>query len=179
MNESKISVRYAKALLSFAKENNATKSIKNDVELIDETCHIATDFTQVLENPVVTSSQKQNLLHQIFGAKINPITIKFLDLILKNKRETYLRDITRVFLDFYRKEKGIKKAVLTTAKPISKEMIAKIKSMLTINFKTQIELSEKQDAKIIGGFLIRVEDQQIDSSVASKLKKIKQKIITN
>lgn len=173
MNESKISVRYAKALLSFAKENNSIESIKNDIKLIDETCHIATDFNQVLENPVVTSSQKQNLLYKIFADKVNPITIKFLNLILKNKREVYLRDITRVFLDFYRKEKGIKKAVLTTSKPVSTEMIAKIKTMLTINFKTQIELSEKQDNKIIGGFLLRVEDQQIDSSVASKLKKMK------
>ena len=47
---------------------------------------------------------------------------------------------------------------------------------LSNKFEGQLQLTEKVDASLIGGFIVKIGNQQIDSSVASKLKKLRQEL---
>ena len=43
----------------------------------------------------------------------------------------------------------------------------------------KVELSEKVDPDLIGGYILRIADQQIDESIQSKLNNIKVKFSSN
>ena len=46
-------------------------------------------------------------------------------------------------------------------------------------FRVQIELKEQVNPSIIGGFMLRIEDQQINASIRSQLNKIKRELINS
>ena len=179
MDESKISVRYAKALLNLAKEKQVAESVKVDMEMIYHLFETMPRFNQVLKSPVVGAKEKIKLFEDVFAGNINPMTYSFLMMLITNKRETYLKDITRNFHATYRKEAGYKAAKLTSAIEIDPATVEQFRSLIRKHFETEVDLSCKVDPKLIGGFVLQVEDQQIDASVAAKLNKLRRELLTN
>jgi F-type H+-transporting ATPase subunit delta len=104
MNQSKITVRYAKAFIALGKEKNFLPEFHQDAELVASVCSSSTDFILLLESPVIKTSQKINAIQKVFSGKVNDLTLKFLMLIAQNKREIYIPGIFRNFLDYYRKD---------------------------------------------------------------------------
>lgn len=176
MNYSKISIRYSKALFELAKEKNLIEEIKSDVKLIYDSFAVP-EFSILLNSPIVKNSVKFEIIKKIFSNNLNSLTFSFLKMIIDNKRENHLNDISRNFLDFYKKDKGIKTSVFTTAADIDKDLMESIKKVIKDVFNSEIELNHIIDNEILGGFVLRVEDQQIDSSVSSKLRTLKRNLI--
>ncbi len=177
MNHSKISVRYAKALFLLAKEEGLIDKIKNDIVFVKLISETVDEFSLLIESPVVGSKQKKIALKAIFEKSVNKITLDFLNLVVDNKRELFINDMCRNFLDLVRKNKGIKLANFITASQVDSELLNKVKALSEDYFKTKIELSSEVDKKLIGGYVLRVDDKQFDASVESKLKKIKRELL--
>lgn len=177
MDQSKINVRYAKAFFTLAKEKGLTLELRKDAGLISSVCESSSDFKLLLESPVIKTSQKSEAIRRIFEGKIHALSINFLLLIAENKRENYIPGIFRYLEDLYRREEGIKSAVLTSAQPLNEPLVAQIKEILEKEFKSKVELSQKVDQKLIGGFVLRVEDKQYDASLSTQLKKIREQLL--
>ena len=179
MEQSAITVRYAKAFFSLAKEKNLQENLKSDIELIFSICENSSDFILLLESPVVATLKKVELFTLIFSGKIHDYTLSFLKLIAENKRETYIPGICRNFLSFIRKDQNIKTAVLTTASEIGADTVKKVEALMEKELGAKIELSTKVNSNIVGGMILRLDDKQCDASVATQLKKIKQTLLEN
>lgn len=177
MNDSTIRVRYAKAFFSVAKEKNMIKTLRTDIEKVLVVCKQSAEFNHLLESPVVSTSKKLELINELFKKEINEVTLNFLLLITKNKREIYIPGICRNFLELIKKDQNIRSAVITTATEIDKNTIDKIETFMGKELNATIELSSKIDPEIIGGLILRIDDKQFDSSVDTKLKKIKQHLL--
>ena len=107
MNESKISVRYAKALFLLGKEKNMLDTIVTDMTLVDELCNTVKDFWLMVESPVVKTSQKRKAVKLVLADKLDAISLNFMDMVFQNHREIFIKDMVRNFLDLCRKDKGI------------------------------------------------------------------------
>ena len=179
MDESKISVRYAKALLSLSKEKQVSEAVRIDMEMIHQLFETMPKFNEMLVSPVIGMKEKRELFESVFAKAINPLTYSFLLLLITNNREAYLKDITRNFHETYRKEAGYKVAKLVSAIEIDPVTIEQFRALIRNHFKTEVDLTCAVDAKLIGGFILQVEDQQIDASVAAKLKKLKKELLAS
>jgi len=177
MDQSKINVRYAKALFTLAKEKGLTTELRRDAGLIADVCATSTDFNLLLDSPVVKASNKIKLIRSIFQDRINVYSLNFLILITENKRERYIPGIFRNLEDLYRQEEGVKTAVLTSSQPLNDSIILQVKQILEKEFKSKVELSQKVNPELIGGFVLRVGDQQYDASIITQLKKIKEQLL--
>jgi F-type H+-transporting ATPase subunit delta len=179
MNESKISVRYAKALYDLAKEDKKHDAVKNDMDTVITCYRESEEFKNFIQSPVLKESVKINLLKSIFRGKVSDLSMSLFDLLVKNKRESYLPFIALNYLHFYKEDLGIKEAVLITAVPLDKNFRENFLKYLNKKLKTKIEMAEKVDTGIIGGFKLKIEDQQIDASIASHLNRIKKELINS
>lgn len=177
MDQSKITVRYAKAFFSLATEKNLLDELKKDMDLIGQLAKSSSDFILLLESPVIKTSQKIKLLKTIFKGKVHELTINFLVLIAENKREVHIPGICRNFSDLYRKKQGIKRATITSAITLQKDIISQIKEKLENGFNAKVELSERVNEDLIGGFVLRIDDRQIDASIATQLRKVREKLL--
>jgi F-type H+-transporting ATPase subunit delta len=173
MNESKIAVRYAKALFLLALEKNILEQVRTDMESVNQAIKDFDQFGFYLKSPVVKSKQKFKLVEEVFRGKIDDTSLNFMGLLIQNKREIYLEDITRRFIDIYCTYKGIKSATITTASHLDESIKLKLKALLSSTYKTEIELQVQEEPSIIGGFILKIGDQQYDASIASGLKRMK------
>ncbi|RXQ94997.1 ATP synthase F1 subunit delta [Ancylomarina salipaludis] len=177
MNESKISVRYAKALFQLGKEKSMLDTIVADMKLVGELCNTVKDFWLMIESPVIKTSQKRKTVKLILSDKLDALTLNFLDMVFQNRREIFMKDMVRNFLALCRKDQGIVSAKLTTAVQIDEEGKTKLGEMLKQAFNLKIELEEVLDKDIIGGFILRVDDQELDTSVSTQLNRIKRALV--
>jgi len=177
MSLSAIRVRYAKAFYAIAKEQNMLGILKTDIQQVANICSQSAEFIELLETPVIKTSKKINLITSIFSSKVNPLTLKFLTLITENKRESEIPSICRNFIDLTRKDLNIKSATLVTATEIGSELTTKIQLKIAKELQATIELTKQVNPNIIGGLILRVDDKQYDSSIATQLKKIKQQLL--
>lgn len=175
---SKAAKRYAKALLSFAIEQKELETVAGEMKLIADTCSTSPDLVMLLKSPVVKTEKKRTILNTIFAGKIGAITLKFLELVTQKKREDQLPEIANAFQQIYREHKGIVTAEIITAVPLGEEGKRKALAFIT-NLYDKVELTEKVDKELIGGFIIRVGDKQYDESVARKLNNLKREFSKN
>ncbi len=175
MNDSKISVRYSKAIFESAVEKNILDKVNQDMVFISEICKFP-EMKDLLMSPVIFPSRKKEILHKMFEGNVEKITLSLLDLVVTNGRESYIPAITRVFVHETMKYRGITKSSLTTAVKVDSSVKKQISDMIEQVFRTKVELEETIDTDIIGGFILRVDDNLIDASLKSKLRKIKKEL---
>jgi len=176
MNESQISVRYAKALFQSASEKKILDQVYKDMELVSDTCKLD-DFQYMLAVPTLQVSQKVKVVGSIFSKVLSETSLSMINLVIKNKREVYLAGIARNFSDLYRKDQGIRSASLVTAIPVDDEAIKGIREMIKKAYNSEVELTASVDEDVIGGFVLTIEDMQYDASVASNLRKMKKQLL--
>lgn len=177
MDESAISMRYARAFFTLGKEKNLLSVIKNDMELLSAAIIQSNEFNLMLKSPVIKTSEKIRLLRHLFEEAVNPFTINLLELVLHHKRELFLSSICRNVLAFIRQEKNIKSAVLTTAVEIDSQTLKLAEKCLEKELGTTVELRGKVNRQLIGGLILSIDDKQYDASIATQLKKIRKKLI--
>lgn len=177
MNESLITVRYVKALYELALESKLLEEVEKDMLSLQSVINESKEFNDFIKIPTIKISEKLKMIDTLFKGKLNKISIQFLHLLIKNNREIYLKRICLHFISYYKQNQGIKEAVITTAIPLSETHKNEIYAFITKKFKVNIELTEKVDPSIIGGFVLRIGDQQINASIHAQLNKIRRELI--
>jgi F-type H+-transporting ATPase subunit delta len=178
MNHSKIAVRYSRALFESVLEKKILDKVYQDMIFISEVCKMP-EMKELLESPIIIPSKKSKILYNVLGVNIEKITFSLIEMVVKNSRESFIPSIARDFIHETKEYKGITESVLTTAVKIDPKVKQQIIDFISQTFKTKVELSEVVDKDIVGGFILRVEDNYIDASVKNKLRKIEKALLGN
>ena len=173
MAETKVAKRYAKSLIDLAIEQNIVDEISRDMESVLNTIRMNRQLALFFKSPIIHTDKKDAVLKAVFEGRIHKMILTFFNIITRKKREYYIEDITAAFIELYKEYRNIQSAVLITAvkadEAVKKEMLALI-AKTTSN---TIELKEKIDPSIIGGFILRWGDRQVDTSVTRKLHELR------
>ncbi len=173
-----IAIRYAKAFLLKGKEEGILDELNRDAEFLKRSFEQHEILYEVLSQPTIAISKKTEIVDNVYSTRLNPATLDFLKLIIKNRREPYLKAIIRNFFDLYNKEKGIKYAILTTVVELGKKEQESVKEFIKKNFDAnEIKLELQVDESIMGGFIIQIKDQLFDVSVRRQLDTIRKNFL--
>jgi F-type H+-transporting ATPase subunit delta len=175
MKGTKAASRYAKALLELAVENNKVDAVLNDMKYLSLVSGDSREFQLLVQSPIVNSDKKIAIFRELFG-QFQEISSKFIELITKKGREVLLFEIASSFESQVNKHKGITPMTITSAVPLSESAKNKIVSKVQGIVSGTFEITEKIDPTLIGGFIVRMDDKQIDASVSSQLDNLKQRL---
>jgi F-type H+-transporting ATPase subunit delta len=180
MVDSRAASRYAKSLLGLAIEQKALDNVHNDMLLFSKVVDENKGFALMLRNPVIAHDKKAEILSKIFKGKVHNLTMTFFNIITRKNREPLLPSIAREFHTQFNEFRGISKATVTSAVPLDDKLRGEFHTLVKkYSNKTQVELIEKVDPTMIGGFVLNVGDRQIDASIKNKLKALKVKFSQN
>jgi F-type H+-transporting ATPase subunit delta len=172
--------RYVKSLIDLSVEQNVLEQVHNDMLLFSKVVNDSSAFALMLKSPVINHDQKRAVLEGLFSKKVNKLTMAFLDIITRKNREPLLPAIAREFHNSYNEFKGIRKATVTTAVPLDAKLRGEFETLVkSYSDKKQVELIEKVDPEMIGGFVLNIADKQVDASIKNKLKALKVKFSQN
>ena len=97
-------------------------------------------------------------------------------MITKNRRERLITEIAQSFIDQLKELRGIFPISITSAIPLDLKTKEVIVSKISSSIKGKLEVEELIDKNLVGGFIVRMGDKQIDASVASQLNRLKQEL---
>jgi F-type H+-transporting ATPase subunit delta len=180
MQDTKAGIRYAKSLFKLAQERNEVELVSADMALIDKTIHENPELRSMLKSPIIKSDKKASIIRSIFSANIGTTTSAFLELIIKKRREMYTDAIARQFVILHLENNGIEEALLTTAFKIDDSFRQRILDLVVKHSKNnKVELQERIDPSIIGGFVLRFGDNQIDTSIEREIELLRREFDKN
>jgi len=174
MQQSRVTIRYAKALLYLAIEQNSLEQTYSDILLLESTCFKSKELTLLLKSPIVKTDKKQAILNKIFSEKLNKLSLAFINIIVNKKREGQLYLIAKRFVNLYKAHNKIETATVTTAVEIDENLRHEVLRFIKTHGEKKIDLTEKIDKNIIGGAIIRMGDKQLDVSVSKVIHELKQ-----
>ena len=179
MADSKVARRYAKSLLGLASERNITDKVFADMQLISSACHANRDLALLMKNPIVSTDKKDAVIKGVFGNKVDALTMSFMDLMTRKGRESYLMGIAQEYINIYKDSIGVKVAHVTTATPLDAATREQVLAIISKTKGINIELVETVNKDLIGGFILRMGDEQYDASVTKKLRQWKNQFDDN
>lgn len=170
--------RYAQAILNLAQQQNATEEIYNHSKTILSILKSNRDFYNFLKSPLIKSDKKEKIIRQIFEKHLHIVLIQLISILCRKRREAIFPEILEAILVEYKKRNNIITAQLVSAFKFDDELKKLLLEKIRIWKKTdRVELNEITDETIIGGFILKTQDEQIDTSIQSQLNKLYQSFI--
>jgi F-type H+-transporting ATPase subunit delta len=178
MKGSRAAIRYAKAIISLAKDKKLTEEVNRDMSLINKTVNENPELSRFLKSPVVKDKMKKNALLEIFKS-VNGITLGLFNILLENNRIDLLPLVALKYRDLYNELNGIQIARVTTAIPLTPALEMKIQQKVRELTGNEAEIKNIIDESIIGGFVLRVGDIQYNGSVQAQLTNLRRELKNN
>ncbi len=173
MSHTLIAQRYARAIFELALEMNLVEQVRNDMETILSVCETSKDFDLMLRSPVIRAEKKQKVVKAIFGDKVGELSMRYMGIIIRKKREEYLRYIAGEFISIYKKFKNIFTVHFQSASAITDEIRRKVVELLEKQTGGSIELVEEVKKELVGGFVLSYDDYKYDASIAYQLRRLR------
>lgn len=178
MAGTRAAIRYAKAVLRLANDQNSAELVNDDMKLIAKTIADNEGLLQMLRSAVVKTDLKKAVLNQVFP-DINALSSGLFDVLISNKRLSVLGDVASKYNDLHDASIGKEKATVITAVPLTAELELKVLAKIKELTNKAVELENIVDESILGGFVLRIGDKQYNASIANQLNKLKREFTLN
>jgi F-type H+-transporting ATPase subunit delta len=165
---------YAQALFDLAKSENALDAVESGLRSVAQLANENQDFARFLRSPVINAEAKASALDAVLAqARPHPTVANFLRVIARNGRLFALPAIVKAFSDLAARERGEATADVTSAAPLSATQLQSLADTLKAKIGKTVTLTQHVDPSLIGGLVVKVGSQMIDSSLKTKLAAMK------
>lgn len=173
-----IAGRYAQALLRFASSNGEEDVVYSQVKELVEHFKANPSIKKELDSPILSAKVKLAVLYNGVKGDICRSLGEFLSLTARHGREKFIIFMLHSFIGMYERKHGIASVVLTTAVPADDATMQGIASMVKEKTgSSSVRMESNVDEKLIGGFVLRIADMQMDASVATQLKGLQETLL--
>lgn len=177
MSSFNIATRYATALMNLASEKGILSEIFADMELVRSGISSSKELKVMLKSPIIKLDQKKEVLRQIFEDKITKVSSEFIQFVITKNRENFLYDILLRFKDLYNDKINRVEAKVVSSIELSDNQKRILQTSLEDFTKKEVISTYSIDDSIIGGFIVRINDTVLDSSVKQQLSKLRKKLL--
>ena len=179
MLTSKVAKRYAQGLLDFTQESGNTEAVFSEMKDIVKIMKESKDLNAFFATPFIDYKKKTAAAGEVFK-NFSPVSKNLINLVIRQGRETHLKDIAQEFINKVEDMQGIQRVTLTSAAALTQKNLDEIfRSSKMVDTSRNFDLTTNIDPDLIGGYILRVGDQQIDASVRTKLSNIKKEFQLN
>lgn len=179
MSEFRVSSRYAKSLIDLSKEKGLLDIVKEDMNLLIHVCEQNKAFADALNSPIIGHDRKLSILTAVFQGKVNALSLSFIKIVSRKGRENILFNIAKEFIAQYNRMFNIEMATVYTASALTSNLYEDFAHVVRKNTGKEVQIETKIDPRLIGGYILRVGDLQIDESIKTMLQKLKTKFKDN
>ena len=173
------SKKWAKALIELVLEDESIsrENVLSDLRSVEETFKASQELSDVINNPSVSTEEKQIVICKLFQDKVLPIVYNFLFALNLKKRINLIGEITDEFEKELEELKNIVRVDITSAIDLSDDKKEDIKHRVAEKLQKDIKVSWGVDTDIIAGLIFNINDTVVDNSIKHKLDKLSESII--
>ena len=174
-----VSKKWAKALIELVQEDESISkdNVLSDLKNIAETFKSSQELSDVVNNPSVSTEEKQIVICKLFQDKVLPIVYNFLFVLNLKKRINLINEIVDEFELELEELKNIVRVNITSAIDLDDVRKNEIKARIQDKLHKDIKVNWGVDTDIIAGLIFNINDTVIDNSIKHKLDKLSVSII--
>lgn len=177
MISSRISKRYAKALLSLGQEDGNYMAYGKDLNEFGAFCSKNEEFLKVIANQIFSVEERKKVLDAVLAkSTFAGLTQNFLRLLLDKNRIGAIQEISAYYAKLTDEISNITRAEILTAKPLKEEARDRLGTALEGLTGKKVNIEVKEDASLIGGLVVRIGDLLLDGSVKAQLEGLKESL---
>ena len=169
---------YARSLLELAEDQHSAEAIGEELNQIGQVLEANPVFVQFLADPGISVDERGKTLLQTFGGKVLPLMQSFLGVLNQKSKTSLLGQIVPAYGDLYDQKHGKIEVDVTVAQKLSPEEVENVRQRVGAALKKDAVIHTYVDESIIGGMVLRVQDQLIDASVRGQLQSMKDQILS-
>ena len=173
-----IARRYAQALKEEADGLDSIERVDEDVALIRDSLASSRELNQFFESPVISREKKASVVNELFGERVEKITLQFLLLMIEKRREQIFPEVVRAYQALRDDQLGLVNVAVRVAAELGEaeeaELIATIEKMIS----KKVRLETLVDETLLGGLIVRVGDTVYDGSFANQLQALRDRLET-
>jgi F-type H+-transporting ATPase subunit delta len=172
MNVTLIAERYAKAWFDMAVEKGVLEEVRSDAIRLEVLIRESKPLKLFLRAPIINPGKKRSVLDSILKG-FNPVTIAFVNLLVRKRREAVIPEVVAQFIEQYNLLKNIIVLKVKTAAPMTDDLRSQFLSVMAKYTESNIEITEAVDESVIGGFVLEWDDKQYDASIQKQIERMK------
>lgn len=166
--------RYANALFDLATENKSVANTGDALQSFLAIVESSDDLQRLMRSPVFKTEDQMAAIDALATkAKISGLALNFLKLMGKNRRLAAVPGAIAGYQALVAKSRGEVTAEVTSAEKLSPKQITDLKAALKASIGSDVQLSTKIDASILGGLIVKVGSRMVDNSLQTKLQNLK------
>jgi F-type H+-transporting ATPase subunit delta len=172
--------RYARALLDVAtKESVDLEAIARELDEFNAFLKEEPALQRLMLNPAVPAPRKRSTMDEIMRrSAFTPVVSKLLILLAERDRLALLSDLAATYHDLLAQRQNVVRAEVMSAEPLSRDRIDAIEKKLAAVTGRRVSMKTSVDKDMIGGIVARVGGTIYDASIATQLKKIRERLTT-
>ena len=168
--------RYAQAVYQIATEKNNIEQWVEDLSILSAST-LDPDFLAFVNSPNVGNEKKTSLIKDVFSGHVNVDAMNLCCLLSLRNSVSILPKIADYVQEFLDADKGIERAEIVTAVQLTKQQREKIKEYVSSIVGKELTLTNRVEADILGGFLVRVGDRVMDGSLRTRIEDMKREVV--
>ncbi len=170
---STIAERYAGALFELAKAGSEVEKAETQLGRFLDALHNSPDLKRFVRSPVFSGGdQLQGLTSVLKAFGIDGLARDFLLVLARNRRLFAVESVILSFKRLAAKERGEVEAEVVSAHPLTDDQAKDLTETLRQKFGKSPKLTVTVDQKLLGGLILKVGSQMIDTSLRTKLKNL-------
>jgi F-type H+-transporting ATPase subunit delta len=171
--QSTVAERYAGAFFELAREKNSVESIERSLDTFLSLLRDSADLRRFVLSPMFSSAEQQQGLSAVLkSAGIDGLPRDFLLVLARNRRLFAVENVIKAYKALSAKERGEVEAEVVSAVPLTKAQAQDLTDTLRQKLGKTPKLVQAVDPKLLGGLIVRVGSQMIDTSLRTKLKNL-------
>ena len=169
--------RYASAIFELALETKGLDKVESDLDVVANIYESNEDFRKVVKSAIFSREQQVGVIRALGKkVKLSDLTINSICLMAQKRRLFSVESMVEHFKRLASAYRGEIKVNITSASKLSKSQEEEIRNFFEEETKSSVILNIEQDETLIGGLLIKVGSNLIDSSIRSQLINVENKM---
>lgn len=169
--------RYAQALFDLAKEKGLLDQVDRELAMVVEMIDTNRQLKAVVNDVLLAPDVKSDLFQKLFNGKISTLVMNFLLLTVRKRREGYIPQMYRAYLDLANEARGIVEVEVRSAVALPEETVRTLETKLVTKLGRQVKFQTQVAPELLGGLVVRVGDTLMDGSVKTRLNRMRDRLI--
>jgi F-type H+-transporting ATPase subunit delta len=170
-------VAYATALIELANERQLTQPIADELGGLRDVLAANPSFRAFLADPSIGDTERAGVLKRVFSGKITPLLEHFLEVLTSRRKIGGIEQIADAYDDLLEQQQGKVEVDVTVAQKLSADQLEQVRQKVSAALKMDAIVHQYVDESIIGGLILRVQDQLIDASVKTQIQSLRRELL--
>lgn len=178
MHNSPLAFTYAQSLLELANDARQAAEVGQDLQALDSILQSQPVFVEYLTDPAVSSVDREQAIDHTFRGNVSPLLLNFLGVLNAHRRLKLLPQVIAAYGELFDEQVGNIDVDVTTAQRLSRDDEDLVRQRISQALGKNAIIHQYVDDSIIGGLVIRMNDQIIDASVRQQLESMRKQFVT-